>query len=353
MRKRITCFFMLFLIMGITTISHAQSKTDFTQESKYAILFLEDMGFGHNDLNNPIPLNNLDGQLEAVSFTINEVGYIIVNVHDLDIPEFSLKTKSPFVDKNEEYLYNGPLNYLKKTNEKIYDIKSNKVIDNSKLNTIYKKPAVDKDKKIEEKEKKIKNKEKAAKESQVSPMAVIYGNLNDSPYTPLRTWSTSHYCNVDGCAILLQYFDDNYSDSWVPNDKESATGLVEYLLDNLYLLDEPESGYEIVNGAIPYSTGLKDYINDRGFGGTYSATTASYSWDTIKSKIYNHKPVLVGANSSHPDFGAHWIIAHGYYKNTSDPDLPQYIICNNGFGSNDVYTTAESQYYTWGLVYIY
>lgn len=324
------------LVLGIFSTSFAE-KNNFEKESRYAKAFLKLMGFGDRVLISPIPLNNVYGRLEAVSFSIDGSGYLIIDINDFDIPEFSLEAPNPFSSESE-MIYNGPFNYLKKENGKMTEIKSKRIVD--KVVNNYNRPFVDKDKKLE----KVENDAKLVVPNTVSSTLIEYGSLRGT----LPTWSTDHYCGVDGCAIVLQYYDDNWSDTFVPSDKESANGLTDYLISGNYIIDAPASGPDLVNG-ISGTTGLQDYNNDRGLSYWY-ATTGDYSWSSLMDKIDYNRPPLVGANSNHPDFGAHWIIAHGYSQGY---DGVCWIICNNGFGSNNVYTTANYIYYTWGLVWIW
>ncbi|WP_243684132.1 hypothetical protein, partial [Methanosarcina barkeri] len=64
------------------------------------------------NLTSSTPLKNLDNDIEAVAFSISNEGYIIINVNDLSVPEFSMTNKSPFIVGNKSYYYNGPLAYV-------------------------------------------------------------------------------------------------------------------------------------------------------------------------------------------------------------------------------------------------
>lgn len=68
-----------------------------------ATTFLNDFDSSLNvTLSDPVILYNAQQEPEAASFTINDTGYIIVNLKSLRVPEFSLKKSSPFIsqDKN-------------------------------------------------------------------------------------------------------------------------------------------------------------------------------------------------------------------------------------------------------------
>lgn len=111
---------------------------EYSIEKEYGQLFLERMGYSAK-LTSPIPLKNMDDKVEVVVFSVNNEGYIIINVNDLSVPEFSMTSGSPFIDESKDYYYNGPLAYVE-----VEKLKDKKV----KTAYIYKKEKVDKSKKI-------------------------------------------------------------------------------------------------------------------------------------------------------------------------------------------------------------
>lgn len=345
MKKLFVCLLILSLTFGASSYVSAKDNSIYQNESKYATLFLQNLGFGKVQLSNPVSLKNVDGNMEAVVFTLNNKGYLIIDTNDYDIPEFSFDTKNPYTVQDGKNIYNGPYNYMRDNGQNVIDITSNKVTSKSNIEKCYKRSAVDNKTKLT----KIKNAEQSQLRSKTNTTYASNpyyssGNISGT----LRTWSTSNYCGVDGCAILLQYYDDYYSDKFVPNNKETASGLTSYLINNKYILNDRTTGSNLING-VSGTTGLNDYLRDQGIT-NWSAATGGYSWSSLMNQINMNRPLLVGANSSHPDFGAHWIIAHGYLQGY---DGVPYIICNNGFGKNNVYTTASSQYYSWGFVFLY
>jgi hypothetical protein len=101
----------MFVATMVIVPAAVGQKNDFSTEKEYGELFLENMDQSKK-LIKPIPLNNMNGDLEAVSFSMKNGGYIIINVNDLSVPEFSLEGKSPFSDSDKTYVYNGPLAYM-------------------------------------------------------------------------------------------------------------------------------------------------------------------------------------------------------------------------------------------------
>jgi hypothetical protein len=306
------------------------NNENFLIEKKYGEYFLSKFNYSE-DLSDPIPLYNLENNIEAVVFSLKNKdadGYIIINTNDLSIPEFSLSKSNPFTTGvYDKCIYNGPLEYYNKKDGKITTIYDNKQIDLNNIKLVYSKKPIDKLEKFENEKNLIKPKKPTE----------TYEELKGS----LRTWGTSHYCGVDGTAILLMYFDDYYDESFVKTSLESANALTNHLVNNRYIPDKGTVSTEI-------KSGIEDYLNDRGLGNDYDVSRRTYNFSSIKQKIKQDKPVLVGT-VSHPDFGDHWIIAHAYYEDDFGDD---YIIVNDGWGSNDVYVANNSTYYDY-LVYIY
>lgn len=54
-------------------------------------------------------------------FNISGDGYIIVNIKDLSVPEYSLDNSNPFLGV-ENPIYNGGLGYYYKTDDKIISL---------------------------------------------------------------------------------------------------------------------------------------------------------------------------------------------------------------------------------------
>lgn len=346
--KKIIGFFMCFIILaGMAMNTGAMNeKEKYQVEEEYALLYLQANGFEAEKLSNPIELYSFDDEIEAVCFTIDQTGYIIVNTNDLDIPEFSLEASSPYSNCQGKSLYNGPISYYDQVNDTIEDISTGKiVIDNEKLQVKYKKEKKDKGEILERIETYSSNNSDSTKSSIVSSF-IENGNLSGT----LRTWYSNRYCDVDGSAILLMYYDDYYSSSFVATSNQSNGTLQNFLVNNNYICDCPADANDVLYG-YNGSTGLNNYLKkEAGFlYSGYYGVKSTYSWGYLQTLINANKPSMLGANSSHPDFGAHWIMPHGYYAGY---DGVPYIICNNGFGNNNVYTSANYLYYTFGFVHL-
>ena len=285
-------------------------------------------------LSDPIILYNAQQNPEAVSYTINNTGYIIVNLESMRVPEFSLKKSTPFISQDATYIYNGPVSYYEAISAtELRSLNSGAVIDTKDLVTRYDETAADK-----------------VLETNTARSALPEDRTDENP--PL--WGTSHYCGVDGAAILLKYWDDNFNETFIESSKESADTFASYLIDQNYLLDEGLSGSDIVHGTgfiFKSSTGISDYIKDRGLSSSYAITDVDYAWSTITTQVTTNNAILLAGTDAetHPDYPNHWIIVYGYQTVSGE----RFLLINNGWGGDEIFTTADSQYYPWGLVYIY
>lgn len=323
------------LLLSIVFVPAASAQTNenmgindecdnFSIEKEYGELFLERMGYSIN-LTSPTPLKNLDNDIEAVAFSISNEGYIIINVNDLSVPEFSMTNKSPFIVGNKSYYYNGPLAYVEAEELKNREIKTK---------YIYKKEKVNKSKKL------LELQEAATSAQKIQTLSSTGGSLSHS----LRTWEDSSvYCGPIAAGITLIYFDDYHDDDFVDSNYENQDDLLDLITDG-YIPNQGTSTLTVTNG-------LDDYLVDRNLDDDYSAkSSSSFSYSKIQSLINSNKPIIVDTDN-HPTFGEHWIIAHGYYVLTVPYVNPQYyIIVNNGWGDNNVNVLVDN--YIDDMVYI-
>ncbi|OBZ34740.1 hypothetical protein C7960_1298 [Methanohalophilus euhalobius] len=281
---------------------------DFSIEKEYGKLFLEKMGYSA-ELTSSIPLKNLEGNVEAVAFSVNNEGYIIINVNDLSVPEYSMTSENPFVDKNKNYYYNGPLAYVEG------ELKSERI----KTAYIYKKERVNKSKRLSELKKIF------METSNVQLLSGASGILSHS----LRTWEDNNiYCGPIAAGINLIYLDDYLDNDFVASGYENQNDLLDFIT-NGYIDNSGTYAWQLRNG-------LNSYIEDRNLANEYSAYAIAFDYSKLMSLIDDDKPVDVSTNN-HPTFDDHWIIAHGYFVQDVPYVVPQpYIVVNNGWGDNNI-----------------
>lgn len=111
-----------------------------------ATTFLNDFDSSLNvTLSDPVILYNAQQEPEAASFTINDTGYIIVNLKSLRVPEFSLKKSSPFISQDKKYIYNGPVSYYETiSSTEVRSLNSGTIIETNDLAVRYNEMTADK-----------------------------------------------------------------------------------------------------------------------------------------------------------------------------------------------------------------
>jgi hypothetical protein len=334
--KEIKIVMLVLVAMFVVTTAFLPAamgqKNDFSLEKEYGELFLINMGHSEK-LIKPIPLNNINGDLEAVSFSIKNGGYIIINVNDLSVPEFSLESNSPFSDSTKTYVYNGPLSYMEDKQGKLFSIGIENLSDEAgNPEYIYEAEIVDKDKKLSDLKTLV---------SMASVLSVNYGSSLD--YS-LKEWetTTAYPCGPIAAAITLDYFDDHHNNAFIPSQYESESYLLPYLTPNYIpqwaTLPQMEQGlfYILFNNGLTssYDTGREDNVD----------------YDKIMSLIDSDKPSIVSLDN-HPTYSDHWVVAHGYYVQTVPWVTPHYyLIVNDVWGNNNVYIFVDS--YVDEMVYI-
>ncbi|WP_462271970.1 C39 family peptidase [Methanohalophilus sp.] len=317
----------MFVATMVIVPAAVGQKNDFSTEKEYGELFLENMDQSKK-LIKPIPLNNMNGDLEAVSFSMKNGGYIIINVNDLSVPEFSLEGNSPFSDRTKTYVYNGPLAYMEDKQGALFQIGMRNAADEAVTpEYVYTVASADKDKKLADLK---------ALNNRMNTRSIGSGSLDDS----LRTWEDDNIlCGPIAAGITLMYFDDQHDDDFVDSTNEYQGGLLDLIINGGYIPNQDTDTSTVKNG-------LNDYLEDRNLDDDYSTDSRySFSFNELKSLINSDKPVIVDTDN-HPTYGEHWIIAHGYVELINY----KYMIINNGWGGNNINVAVDD--YIDDMVYI-
>ncbi|ADL08757.1 C39 family peptidase [Thermosediminibacter oceani] len=315
--RKISVFILIFsFIFNFSNLSFASDAVDkyyFSVEKEYAELFLSKIGHP-STVSNPIQLKNIDGKLEALCFTIDNGGYLIININDLSIPELSFKNQSPFKNLNGTYIYNGPLAYFEKVGEDLISLKSGQVVKN-KFKFKYYKDKIDKIKKLND------------LKQEISIQGIT---IEKYLSIPLHTWyKPGGYCGSIAGAIVMMFYDEAVNDNYVDSNLENEN-LIDFMIPYIDGSEPGSSTSDLTNG-------LTAYLRVRNFSNT-AISTSSYSFSTIKTKINNNRPIIIDTDND-PTYNEHWIIAHGYYVHGNNID--KYVIVNDGWGNNDVWLEAD------------
>lgn len=263
---------------------------------------------------------------------------MIVDLNAFSIPEWSPEAPSPYLQSEAGVaVYNGLLEYYikeKATGTYTHRYSKDKFKRNGFLGV-------------------YRNERKPYKRSTSKAILGQTSKAATGTYLPgtLRKWActtpdqTTYYCGVTASAIMLMYYQEYRGSTitYVATADRSRNALCGKLVSTGCLINAGMQMDGIVNGGteagVKY-TGLKKYF------GTYIAqavtapSTASYSFNGIKSKIDSNKPVMVGTFDSHPQIKSnHALVVHGYCAS-----VPQLIV-NDGWGHNDVWINSGSLYF--------
>lgn len=313
MKKMLCLILIVAMFTSMCTVGFAY-EGDFSVEREYVERFLQRINH-FSTVSEPVILKNVNGELEAVCFSIDSGGYIIVNVNDLSIPELSFENSTPFKG-NREFVYNGPLQYFKQENGNLISVMSDDIVSSTEFETIYTKNAIDKNKKLYD----IKN----THESRAVPTEVYLSGT-------LKTWYKSGgLCGAIAGAIVMMFYNDNVSESYVDSSNENSNDLIDLM--NEYI-DTDNSGATSTSEEVD---GLNAYMDDQGVNNSVYSKS-SFNFTTLRSKINYDTPVIIDTDN-HPVYGEHWIIAHGYFYSIVDG---QYVIINNGWGQNNVWIDPD------------
>jgi len=328
------------------------SLGSFDGEAAYLEEWIKANGYGNHEVLHPRKMYTPDGDYIAVCFDIDQTGYIIINTINYDIMEYSFDKR---IDSHSNTLiYAGFTSVFEKIDaNRFVSVDSGEVISAEAMGTtafenldIQRKPLS----------------QKLFNLNQKAPVAERNANGNGyyesgSLKKSLVTWKSSYYCQVDCAAILLKYLHDNTSYSFLPSGNTTNTAVQKYLCTNSYLFDMGMNSYRAVNGGLTTkryvgsqletvtSKGMKQYLKDKGLNKNWTATSTSYSYNTIKSRINENRPVSLGVDGKAQgmSWGSHQVVVHGYLVGY---DGGSYLKVNDTFGSNGINLNGSSSYFS-------
>ncbi len=333
------------------------SLGSFDGEAAYLEEWIKANGYGNHEVLHPRKMYTPDGDYIAVCFDIDQTGYIIINTINYDIMEYSFNKR---IDSHSNTLiYAGFTSVFEKIDaNRFVSVDSGEVISAEAMGTtafenldIQRKPL----------SQKLFNMNQKAPVAEKNGGNGYYesGDLSKA----LATWDTGYSCQVDAAAILLKYLYDNVSSSFLPSGYTKDSKVQNYLCTYRYMVDAGMTSYQAVNGGASitrYSgaqletvinTGIKQYLKDRGLR-KWSATSSSYSFNTIKLRINENRPVSLGVNGEKQgkSWGNHQVVVHGYWVGY---DGVPYVKVNDTFTRNGVSLNGSASYYnTYDMWYI-
>lgn len=248
-------------------------------------------------------------QVVAYFFNLKDGGYIILDSETNDFIEYSTESENLFItDSSKKYYYGGALNYFEEySKDAIKDLSTNEIVD---------------------KEVAIVEKSDIEIEMNVAQPYVVFpaGTFSKKlPYTPRKyNTNTNGICGSTASAILLAYYYDHISKSYV--DKSLITADGKALTNKLKSYIEPSkpgSNYTTL------PSGLNKYLASR----KLSKTSKKIILKEGAEKIYSQKRPVIAGVTKHPTYKEHWVVAYGF---TMKNLLVQSYLVNNGWGQNGI-----------------
>ncbi|MDW8800104.1 hypothetical protein P8V03_02915 [Clostridium sp. A1-XYC3] len=365
------------------TTSQTQSSVnkDYSNVKKYAQKFFNNQ-VSKGTLSNPIELYNLSDTVQALYFSSDAGGYLIVDLSDYSITEFSKEGTNDYInDRNKKHLYNGPLSYLEESiNGQVIDSKTKKSLGN--LNDLKKYD-------IFKKKGKVRKSNSVVNDiPETSDLALGYSGATTTTYYNIKKADGSrplynhkitfaNACTPTAAVILLRYYDEHYNSSFV-NDMDLFTDynvLVkkfmasEYMCTNLPSTQYPTEKKPLTDGTYfgtfykDATYGLQKYIvkdqkvnctieynGDGQYPQAVNGATEYYSFDPsiAKSLISSNNPYLADLQdgwtegSSTETYGPHTVTVYGYstVKYNNYPAYYGYAQAVDGYGLASAWINA-------------
>ena len=311
---------------------------DFTRMSAVtdnATAFLNSTCY-ENTLNTPVPMYNLNEEIEALYYPLQPAGYLIASYKDGHVIEFSPEGQR-FTDTSGKLYYNGIMEYYKAIDdEQLVQALSNDKVNKGNLQNVFNETAL-----------------KQIPSYDYQPSISTYGLEPTNP-TPIEAncvrTTTEYHCVITAVTNLLQYYHDFMGADVYASNVSSATSLRKFLGEG-----GPNNGY-IYTGDVrlhliadshniggKVSSGLRFYFR-RSDVDTYSVNAfgdGKISINEIKTQLNSYaRPVILAMNSSAVDLtktGRHAVLAYTYMETANTT----YFITNDSWGNNHVYICAE------------
>lgn len=357
---KVTLAVFLVIILGcFSNVFASENNSINLNAEKAAKRFLTKIGSNKNFVNE-ISLYDPDGKENGILLSLKNSGYIVVNLDDYSIPEYSLTSNNKFItDRTKKYIYLGPLSYYEKNNNKSIDLKTKKEVTNiSKFREDYSN---------------IKRLMKSNKKT------LFYNNDNisnangtvteyriNTPYqVPNYYYNPNGICCSTASAMMLRHFQLNYINDLIPENLRTSDGvaliktLVPYIqLDGAASLDPSHTSA----GSYPQKdiSGLKEYIStydnkdlaniNMGCADRSSQVNA-LMMSGISVRNNNSFVVSIGYPSK---YGDHEVTGYGYVYDESKKDEGgiTYEIVNDGWGSTDIHISADAVYEIAYMMYV-
>jgi hypothetical protein len=307
--KKTILISLILLIIGTISPTCIYANTDYSQYKTIADTVVKVQEI-------PIELYNLNNEIVALYYKAIDKGYVIINIKDKRIPEFSDESNNKYISETKKNYYNGALTYLEQGSQ-------NEIIDSKTLETI--------NTNLNPKDIYGTTENIAAtnlKTKTITKKSILdqsFGNVASSSKTisgtvPNYSYNPDGRCGATASAMMLRYLDINYNGKIVPT---------KYHNDEINFIKKLTNYIPVDSSAYNVYGGIESFENDYGVSNLYLSIEYAQIGQIV-SAVNANKPFVLGL-LHHPDYGNHWVCGYGYYIGQND-----YARVNDGWGSTGV-----------------
>jgi hypothetical protein len=289
----------LVLVTTLTTMN--AGTTDYSEYTKIANSYVKVQ-------ETPIELYNLNNDIVALYYKAVNTGYVIVNIKDKIVPEFSDESNNKLISESGKNYYNGPTEVNDEIDKTINEQKeiygTEEYIKNEKATT--------------ENKSLIKNASPAIGddfETEANNTKKIKGTMPNYSYNP------NGICGTTAAAMMLQYLDNNISDKYVPKNLEG---------DEIKFIKKLEEYIHAKTLAHDVLSGMCNFEDKYGVKNMQASVEKS-NLGNVVGCVNDGMPFELSLRKD-PKYGYHWVTAYGYKYNSKS----EYAIVNDGHGSTGV-----------------
>ena len=334
----LACICLLVMCPSTMAINNNSSKIACTRTSSItdnATAFLNSTGY-ENTLGIPIPMYNLNDEIEVLYYPLQPTGYLIASYKDGHVIEFSPEAQR-LTDISGKLYYNGIMEYYRAIDDtQLIQMLSNNVAEKESIHIAFDKTFLEQIPKF-----------------YYPPSISAYGLEPNNP-TPIAAncveWEDNYQCPITAITNLLQYYHDFMNADVYASNVNSATSLRRFLnqggTEDGYLFGEDMFLFHAAgryNFGGKFYSGLPAYFK-RNDVDTYNVNVLGLgktSINAVKTQLnFYARPVVLGLNTSALDpirDSRHVILAYTYME-TADTT---YFIVNDSWGNNIVYVCAD------------
>lgn len=334
----LACVFLLTMCPSAVATTEIPNKIDSERTVSITcnvIAFLNATNY-KNTLDTPVPMYNLNEEIESLYYPLKPAGYLIASYKDGHIIEFSPEAQR-FTKTSGKLYYNGIMEYYEAIDDRqLIQALSNKKVEKTDLQSTFNRTYI----------------EQIPSIGYQLPISA-YGVEPNNP-TPIAAncvkCENDYWCVITAITNLLQYYHDFMNADVYASNVNSATSLRRFLNQG-----GPEAGYLYGKGMFlfhavdrynfdgKFYSGLPAYFK-RSDVDTYNITEISVgkaSISQVKTQLNTYaRPVVLGLNTNSVDptsAGRHAILAYTYMETNNTT----YFIVNDGWGNNSVYVCAD------------